>query len=249
MALRWDYHGSITVVLEDGTEVTGFGRLAQRTDDPGGWRAEVSRLPERGHTSTPRQRMVTIKVTTPNGDNGPQPPRGGRGRWVRTATQRHAEAVRLRSEGHTYEQIAAQLGYRDRASAYNAVQRTIASTVREPADELRQMELIRLDSLWLQAMQVLQAQHVTVSNGRVVTIEKDGEPVPVPDDAPVLQAIDRLLKIMERRSKLLGLDAPAKVEVMSLDRIDQAITELERELGEREAGEAAPPAGAAPAEG
>jgi hypothetical protein len=33
----------------------------------------------------------------------------------------------------------------------------------------------------------------------------------VTDDGPKLQAIDRLLRVMERRSKLLGLDAPAKI--------------------------------------
>jgi hypothetical protein len=184
-------------------------------------------------------------MATSDAGNRETPPRAGRGRWVRTATAKHAEAVRLRSEGFSYDEIARQLGYRDKASAYNAVQRTLTREVREPADELRQIELIRLDSLWMQAMGVLTRSHVTVSNGKVVTINRDGETVPVPDDAPVLQAIDRLVKIMERRSKLLGLDAPAKVEVMNLDQIDAEITKLERELGRSEAGPApvsAPPA-------
>lgn len=188
-------------------------------------------------------------MTTPDHAHGKRARRArdGRGRYVRQAdtAARDAEAVRLRADGHTYQTIADQLGYTDRSDARKAIERMIAFTVREPADEVRQMELIRLDSLWMQAVRVLHAHHVTVSNGKVVTV--NGEPVP--DDAPVLQAIDRLLKIMERRSKLLGLDAPAKVEVMSLDRIDQAIAELERELGEREAGEAAPSPGAAPGEG
>lgn len=159
--------------------------------------------------------------------------RDGKGRYVRGATtaQRDAEAVRLRADGHTYEQIAQQLGYSDRSRARRAIEAALTASLREPADELRQMELIRLDSLWLEAVKVLHATHVTVSNGRVVMVERDGEPEPVPDDAPVLQAIDRLLKIMERRSKLLGLDAPAKVEVMSLDRVDAEIERLERELG------------------
>jgi hypothetical protein len=137
----------------------------------------------------------------------------------------------LRAEGWTYERIAGELHFSHRDVARRAVERALAVAVREPADELRQIELIRLDSLWLQAMAVLQAKHVTVSNGRVVTIDRNGEKVPVVDDAPVLQAIDRLLKIMERRAKLLGLDAPAKVEVMSLDRVDAEIERLERELG------------------
>jgi hypothetical protein len=165
-------------------------------------------------------------------------PRNGRGRYVRSPStaKRDADAARLRAEGYTYERIAQELRFSHRDLARRAVERALTATVREPADEARQIELIRLDSLWMQAMAVLQREHITVSNGRVVTIDVDGEPQPVPDDAPVLQAIDRLLKIMERRSKLLGLDAPAKVEVMSLDRIDQAIAELERELGAAEAG-------------
>lgn len=190
-------------------------------------------------------------MPTPSRSHGKRTPRDGRGRYIRRddTAQRDAEAVRLRVEGHTYQHIADQLGYNDRSDARKAVEGALTASIREHADELRQMELIRLDSLWLEAMKVLHAAHVTVSNGKVVTVEKDGEKVPVPDDAPVLQAIDRLLKIMERRSKLLGLDAPAKVEVMSLDRIDQAIADLERELGEREAGEAAPSPGAASGEG
>lgn len=166
--------------------------------------------------------------------------RSGRGRFTRNTTTatRDAEAARLRAEGQSYEAIAHKLGFRHKESARRAVERALVDAVREPADELRQMELIRLDALWVEAVKVLHTQHITVSNGKVVTIEGDGEPVPVPDDAPVLQAIDRLLKIMERRAKLLGLDAPAKVEVMTLDRIDQAIAELERELGGAEAGAA-----------
>lgn len=180
--------------------------------------------------------MATTNGSDDHHANGQ--PRGGRGRFTRglSTANRDRQAAELRTQGHSYQAIADELGYRHKESARRAVARALTDAVREPTDELRQMELIRLDSLWMQAMQVLQANHVTVSNGRVVTVEKDGELVPVDDDAPVLQAIDRLLKIMERRAKLLGLDAPAKVEVMTLDRIDQAIAELERELGGAEAG-------------
>jgi hypothetical protein len=36
---------------------------------------------------------------------------------------------------------------------------------------------------------------------------------PLLDDAPVLAAVDRLLKVQERRAKLLGLDVPVKRQV------------------------------------
>ena len=82
-----------------------------------------------------------------------------------------------------------------------------------------------------EAWDVLQRNHVVVSQGRVV--ELDG--VPIPDDAPVLAAIDRLLKIQERRAKLLGLDAPtqSRVEVVTESAVDKAIAELEAQIAQR----------------
>lgn len=173
-------------------------------------------------------------VTSDPGDN--HRPHSGKGRFVRrpATAQRDAAAAELRADGKTYQQIADELHFSHRDLARRAVERALAATVREPAAELRQLELIRLDSLWMQAMGVLTRDHLTVSNGRVV--ELNGEPVK--DDAPILNAIDRLLKIMERRAKLTGLDAPAKVEVMTLESIDAEIAKLSQELGGTEASEA-----------
>ncbi|MEV8033905.1 hypothetical protein [Streptomyces sp. NPDC086182] len=77
-------------------------------------------------------------------------------------------------------------------------------------------ELLRLDDLEARAREVLDRHHVTVNNGRVIKLD-DGEPLL--DDGPVLAAIDRLLKIEDARRKnnesqrkLLGLDAPTKVD-------------------------------------
>lgn len=166
----------------------------------------------------------------------PEKPRNGRGRYTRSpaTAERDAEAARMRANGSTYDQIATALGFSTRTNARRAIQRALAATVREPADELRQLELVRLDALWVEATKVMTAEHLTVNHGKVV--EVDG--VPLKDDGPVLSAIDRLLKIMERRAKLVGLDAPAKVQVMSLDAIDAEIEQLSAELGRTEAPEA-----------
>jgi hypothetical protein len=82
---------------------------------------------------------------------------------------------------------------------------------------------------------------VTVSNGRVVTL--DGQPLQ--DDGPILQAVDRLnhiedrkLRIQERRAKYLGLDAPKQV-VISDDVIDAEIRALAEELDRAAAAETA----------
>ena len=45
-------------------------------------------------------------------------------------------------------------------------------------------------------------------------------------------AIDRVLAIMDRRAKLMGLDAPVRTEVITLDYIQAEIQRLEATLGE-----------------
>ncbi|MEE4491604.1 hypothetical protein [Streptomyces sp. BE230] len=155
-------------------------------------------------------------------------PHGGDGQFVRSLTtaEREAEAARLRSRGWTYQQIADEVGYKYRADAYNAVQAALKATVREPADELRALELMRLDTLYVAATEVLERKHITVSNGRIIDLNG----TPLPDDGPTLAAIDRLLKIQERRSRLLGLDAPVKKDVSLTDERVAAIEALAEEL-------------------
>jgi hypothetical protein len=185
-------------------------------------------------------------VTSDEGDKAKRP-RAGRGRFTKqtSTAARDAEAAQLRANGLTYQAIAEKLGLSHRDLARRAVERALAATVREPADELRQLELIRLDALWVEAVKVMTTEHITVNNGRV--IEVDG--VPLKDDAPTLSAIDRLLKIMERRAKLVGLDSATKVEVLSVDALDKEIERLTAELGGTETGEAARGEAAPGAEG
>lgn len=154
---------------------------------------------------------------------------------------RRAQALQLRADGLTHEEIAQQLNYKTRAALTQDLQRAMLAVVAEPAEEVRALELARLDMLWRRAMEVLVRQHVTVSHGKVVQL--NGEPLL--DDGPVLAAIDRLLRIQERRAKLLGLDAPTRHEVVTLDLIESEIKKLTAELDRTEAAAAA---GAAPAE-
>ena len=145
--------------------------------------------------------------------------------------EREITAVEMRRDGRTYDEIALELGYANRSGAYQAVSRCLARRAKEPSDEVRLHELERQDYMWRKVVAVLENQHITVSNGKVVTI--DG--VPIADDAPVLQAVDRLIKIQERRAKLLGLDAPSRqvVQIIPQEAIDAEIAQLEAELAER----------------
>lgn len=170
-------------------------------------------------------------MTSDQGDSSRS--RNGRGRYVRSpeTAERDAEAARLRVQGRTYQQIADRLGLSHRDLARRAVDRALTATVQEPAEELRSLELLRLDELWRTAWRVLTTEHVRVSAGRVV--EHQGKPLR--DNGPALAAIDRLVRISERRCRLLGLDAPLSVTVLTLDQIDAEIRRLMEELG-REGG-------------
>jgi len=128
-------------------------------------------------------------------------------RYERTEEQAQidTEALRLRSRGYTYQQIADQMDC-SKPTAYARVQRALAAIPAEAVDEYRRLEGERLDGL------LAIATHQAFSKNS-------------------LHAIDRCLAIMDRRAKLLGLDAPIKTEVITLDYIQQEIQRLEAELG------------------
>jgi transposase-like protein len=103
------------------------------------------------------------------------------------AQENRRKAVELRRAGASFSQIAAQLGMA-KSSAHKAVSKALAE-IRGELDEqarlLQAQEADRLDALqtkmWTRAI-----------GGDVI-------------------AIDKVLRIMERRARLLGLDQPQKV--------------------------------------
>lgn len=173
------------------------------------------------------------------------------------AAQRRKRLIEMRLANISFEEIAEELDYASRQAASKDFCRVLEKAISEEsasAEVYREMELLRLeqelqrlDALYDSVLEVMERQHITVSNGRVVSLkDDDGIETPVPDDAPVLQAADRLLKIEdarrrngERRAKLLGLDAPQALEV-SINDLDRAIAEAERRLAaaESQAGQA-----------
>ena len=96
------------------------------------------------------------------------------------AAERQLKALQMRRDGHTLEVIAAAIGYKTRASVHKAIVTALRESLREPANELRELELQRLDRL-------LERLQVGIDDGQT----KD-----------ILAA----LRISERRSQLLGLD-------------------------------------------
>jgi len=58
-----------------------------------------------------------------------------------------AEALRLRTAGLSYDEIAERLGYENRSGAYKVVQRALQETIQEPADEYRTLHRRRLEAI------------------------------------------------------------------------------------------------------
>ena len=157
----------------------------------------------------------------------PLPPRGP----YKRGPQRDAQAVRLKALGWSLEEIAQHLGLNgDPSRAGAAIRRGLANTVRVARDEQRLLELQSLDELERACWVELRAHHVMVSNGRIVRDEFD---VPVEDDRFILEVMDRILRIKDQRAKLLGLNAPAKAEILTIDSVDAEIRRLEEELRQR----------------
>lgn len=117
----------------------------------------------------------------------------------------------MRREHVDWETIAQTLGYADKAAACKDVTRAYEANLalmHDTVDVAKQAELDELDAMAREAWKVLRTEHLRVAEGKVIHYKRR----PLLDDGPVLQALDRLLKVAQRRAALLGLDAPTKVE-------------------------------------
>jgi len=100
--------------------------------------------------------------------------------------EKERQVLELRRAGATYDEAARAVGYATPQGAYLAYHRALKRTLVEAgANEARQTELDRLDRLqraiWPHAL--------------------DGE----------IPAANTILRLMDRRAKLLGLDAPTRI--------------------------------------
>lgn len=93
--------------------------------------------------------------------------------------------LELRKQGKTYAEIHALTGI-SQTTVHDLVQKALQRTLEEPAAGVRALELERLDALWLKWFPRAQGNN------------KDAAAV--------------CLRIMERRARLLGLDAPTTVQ-------------------------------------
>lgn len=128
--------------------------------------------------------------------------------------ERERKAVAAMLRGLTFEQAAEAVGYADRSSARKAVMRVLARTaadIKEKADELRALEVARLDRALVEI--TAYAFHPATS----------------PDTR--LKYLEALNRNVRTRAMILGLNAPIQHEVITHDALDREIANLTTKLG------------------
>lgn len=120
-----------------------------------------------------------------------RPPRRGRPKTGKAAiktAEKHAQVLELRKQGKSLQEIADALGYSHPSGAHQALTRAIEQMVSEPAEDVKALELLRLDGMFSEAWKKVEAGDLALG--------------------------DFVLRLMARRAKLLGLDAPEKMEAL-----------------------------------
>lgn len=148
--------------------------------------------------------------------NPNQDARDARGHYIRTpeGAARDARAADMYAEGgHSYRQIAEALGYCDKSAARAACRRVLREIIQGPGEKLLALHVERLETLYDTAVEIMEADHVMVSHGRVITmVDPDTqEEKPLKDNGPRLQALREARSTLESFRKLMGLDQPTKV--------------------------------------
>lgn len=144
--------------------------------------------------------------------------------------ERDAQALVMFRDGASYQEIADALGWKAKASAFEAVRRAIADHHQLAVPERRQLQRERLEYLVGVFDAVVRRTHYAASaSGNVVLHPETDEPLI--DDGPVVQAGLALMRLSESIRKLDGLDAPKQVEVRHIDAIDARLLELADEMG------------------
>jgi hypothetical protein len=127
-----------------------------------------------------------------------RPPHRGE---TETIVARRVQALDLRKAGLTYRRIAQELKV-DVATAYHDVQDELASLkaiTAKTAEDIREIELRRLDDYTL----------------GLTPAARRGDS----------KAVMTLVRVQERRAKLLGLDAPTNLQIQNVPAFSLTITD------------------------
>jgi hypothetical protein len=142
--------------------------------------------------------------------------------------RRHILAERVK--GVSFPKIATELGL-TQGYVFKQYKLALKSAITEDVSQVRKIELARLDELQEEVIKIMRSFNPMVSGGKVVYDVVEGEVEPrdgedevtervlkkLEDPKVKFDAVNTALRIMDRRAKLLGLDAPVKAELSGPD--------------------------------
>jgi hypothetical protein len=126
---------------------------------------------------------------THNRPQGGRPSRRG-GQQIELA-ERRAQVLEMRKLGISYRDIGLRLGI-DHKTAMRDKEAALKAIIAEPAEEVRKLEVERLEFLWRHAVSIV-----------VSTASPELR----------LRAMDTALRIAHRRAAMEGIDEPQKIDI------------------------------------
>jgi len=133
------------------------------------------------------------------------------GKYIRTPEQiaKDRRAAELRSLGYTYPMIADRMEV-TKSAAYKMVARAVSEIPTEGAEMVRKIELEKIDQLERYYQSVIQRPPYKVGNNGKVVNGPDGQPMI--DEGARMDAANGILKAQAARARLLGLNAPTRIQ-------------------------------------
>lgn len=125
--------------------------------------------------------------------------------------ERRAKAIQMRIAKVDYQTIADKLGYSSRGAACQDITRAFE---RNRAEEGRSVELLR--------------------DQEIAGLDRAQAAIWPRVIAGELAAVDTYIRLVARRCRILGLDAPKEIEIITMDAIQREIMRLEAEMAARE---------------
>jgi hypothetical protein len=147
-----------------------------------------------------------------------------------TVREREQQATALHLAGKKFDEIAEIVGYTNRGTAYETVMRALRRETVADIEEIRNVEIARIDamleSIWPLATEDPEWVRQFADAKKVVPLHDDEgrEVVFIVPSFAKLEAIAKIIRLMERRARYLGLD--------HADGLAQRLTELREQESE-----------------
>jgi len=132
------------------------------------------------------------------------------------SVMRDRRAMELGVDGWSNAAIAKELGYRDGASVREAITRHTMKIVDQPARAVRELMLGQLDRAIEAAIAVMLTPSYKIQHGELVVVPdplNPGAEITLTDPGPRLAAANTLATLLDRKSKMLGIDPPERQEI------------------------------------